>query len=91
MMKKEWKKAIVAIGIMLILSPLFAWAADKVGYAEPLEKAAEHLGVEEHATISIFPDYTIPGADPYASALIAGIFGCIVVLLVCLWIGKALR
>jgi hypothetical protein len=91
---QEWKSPIIVISVMLLLSPLFAWTAEVVGYAEPLENAAEHLGAIEHeyAIISgILPDYTVPGANPYASALVAGIVGCITVAMLCLAIGKVLE
>ncbi len=90
---QRWKNALIVIGVMILLSPLFAWAADIVGYAEPLENAAEHLGAAEHeyAIISgLIPDYAIPGADPYASAIVSGIVGCVIVALLCLVIGRAL-
>ncbi|MCU4139536.1 MAG: ABC-type Co2+ transport system [Methanophagales archaeon] len=90
---KEWKGALIVIGILLLLTPLFAWAADLVGYAEPLENAAEHLGAMEHETAiisGILPDYTIPGANPYASAIVAGIVGCVIVLVIGILVGKAL-
>jgi len=90
---KEWKGALIVIGILLLLTPLFAWAADLVGYAEPLENAAEHLGAMEHETAiisGILPDYTIPGANPYASAVVAGIVGCVIVLVIGILVGKAL-
>ena len=90
---KEWKGALIVIGILLLFTPLFAWAADLVGYAEPLENAAEELGAMEHETAiisGILPDYTIPGANPYASAIVAGIVGCVIVLVIGILVGKAL-
>jgi len=76
------KKAYIAIAIMIILAPLFAWAADKVGYSEPLENAAEETGAEEGESIfsGIFPDYTIPGLNPYISAFITGLIGSVIIL-----------
>ena len=90
---KEWKGALIVIGILLLLTPLFALAADFVGYAEPLENAAEQLGAMEHETAiisGILPDYTIPGANPYVSAIVAGIVGCVIVLVIGILVGKAL-
>jgi len=91
---QRWWKVLIVIAVMILVSPVFAWAAEVVGYAEPLETAAEHLGAMEHeyAIISgILPDYTIPGANPYASTIVAGIVGCLIVLCLGLVIGKALR
>jgi len=77
------KKAYVAIAIMLILAPLFAWAADLVGYSEPLENAAEETGASENQSYTgIFPDYTVPGLNPYLSALITGVIGVAIILAV---------
>lgn len=70
------------VGLMIILSPAFAYLAEEVGYSEPLENAAEVLGLEE-ITINpgIFPDYTIPGLDPYMGTLISGAIGVLIVFL----------
>lgn len=76
-MKKAW----IAIGVMILLSPLFAYAAELVGYSEPLENVAEMLGAEENQEYSgIFPDYTVPGLDPYIGTIISGIIGTILTL-----------
>ena len=90
---KEWKGALIVIGILLLLTPIFALAADLVGYAEPLENVAEELGAMEHENpiiSGILPDYTIPGANPYVSAIVAGIVGCVIVLVIGILVGKAL-
>ncbi len=91
---RKWRTVLIVIAAMILVSPFFAWAAEVVGYAEPLENAAEHLGAIEHeyAIISgIIPDYTIPGANPYASTIVAGIVGCLIVLCLGFVIGKALE
>jgi len=76
-MKKAW----IAIGVMILLSPLFAYAAELVGYSEPLENVAEILGAEENQEYSgIFPDYTVPGLDPYIGTIISGIVGTLLTL-----------
>jgi cobalt/nickel transport system permease protein len=75
------KAAIVVIFAMVTVSPLFAYAAELVGYAEPLENAAEIIGLEENPIYEgILPDYTIPGLDPYLGTLIAGAIGTLIVL-----------
>ena len=76
------KKAYILIASLIILAPIFAWAADLVGYSEPLENAAEEAGASEHggAYHGIFPDYTLPGINPYLSAMIAGIIGCLIIM-----------
>lgn len=58
----EHKQALLVIFVAILLSPLFAIAADAVGYSEPLEKSAEHLGAEESSIYGgILPDYSVPG------------------------------
>ncbi|MDK2794954.1 MAG: cobalt/nickel transport system permease protein [Archaeoglobaceae archaeon] len=81
--KKEVGKAsFVLIAGLIALSPVFAYLAEEVGYSEPLENAAEMLGLEENPIYeSIFPDYTIPGLDPYTGTLISGAIGVLIVLL----------
>jgi len=81
--KKEIGKVpIVILGILVILTPVFAYLSEEVGYSEPLDKAAEILGLEENKIYEgIFPDYTIPGLDPYFGTLISGIIGLVIVLL----------
>ncbi len=82
MKKIGMKKAYVVIAIMIALAPLFAWLAEEVGYSEPLENAAEETGAGEGSSIfsGIFPDYTVPGVNPYLSALITGLIGCLILI-----------
>ena len=58
---KEWKGALIVIGILLLFTPLFAWAADLVGYAEPLENAAEQLGANifNMGIVDVFVGYAV--------------------------------
>ena len=87
-MKKVW----IAIGVMILLSPLFAYAAELVGYSEPLENVAEMLGAEENQEYTgILPDYSVPGLDPYIGTLISGIVGTLITLGVAYAIGMALK
>ncbi|MHC1587479.1 MAG: PDGLE domain-containing protein [Candidatus Syntropharchaeia archaeon] len=66
---------------MVVLSPLFAYAAELVNYSEPLENAAELLGLPDHSIYSgVLPDYTVPGLDPYLGTLITGALGTFIVL-----------
>jgi len=49
---------------MVLLAPAFAWAASQVGYAEPLENAAETTGATDAAETlnpGLMPDYGVPG------------------------------
>ncbi len=75
------KLALGVIAAMIAVSPLFAYAAELVGYAEPLENAAEIIGLEENPIYEgLLPDYTLPGLDPYVGTLIAGVVGTVIVL-----------
>ncbi len=75
------RAALAAVAVMIVLSPLFAYAAELVGYSEPLENAAEMIGLHEHPIYEgLLPDYTIPGLDPYLGTLIAGAIGTLIVL-----------
>ncbi|MBO8181043.1 MAG: energy-coupling factor ABC transporter permease [Archaeoglobus sp.] len=75
------KLALGVITAMIAVSPLFAYAAELVGYSEPLENAAAILGLEENPIYEgLLPDYTLPGLDPYVGTLIAGAVGTVIVL-----------
>ena len=87
-MNKAW----IVIGIMVLLSPFFAYAAELVNYSEPLENVAEELGAEEHTLWSgILPDYTVPGINVYVGTLIAGAIGTVITFGVAYAIGLCLR
>ncbi len=69
------------VGIMIILSPVFAYLAEMVGYSEPLENVAEELGLRENQKYSgLFPDYTVPGMNDYIGTLISGAVGVMIFL-----------
>jgi len=75
------KLSLGVIAVMIAVSPIFAYAAELVGYSEPLENAAEMLGLEENPIYEgLLPDYTVPGLDPYTGTLIAGAVGTAIVL-----------
>ncbi len=72
------RRSYLVVGIMILLSPIFAYLAEIVGYSEPLENVAEMLNVEEKTIYSgIMPDYTIEGLNPYLGTAIAGAFGAV--------------
>ncbi len=77
------KKALFVIAVLIILTPFFTYAAELVGYSEPLENVAAALGVEEGAPLyrGILPDYTVSGLDPYVGALISAAMGSAAVFL----------
>ena len=81
------KKALLAIAVLLVVSPLFGVVgAELVGYHEPLDVAAERLGLEEAGLWSgILPDYTVPGlpedwAGLSVGYIISGLVGVAIIL-----------
>jgi len=84
--QRQWaRRGLAAVAAMVALSPLFAWAAGQVGYAEPLENAAEHTGAPAHAVTynaGLLPDYTVPGIDPFVGTLLSGVVGTALTLVV---------
>ena len=88
------RTALVAVAALVVLSPLFAWAAGAVGYAEPLENAAEATGATAHERTlvgGVFPEYSVPGVGPGVGTLIAGAAGTALTLGVGLGVGRLLE
>ena len=84
------RAALVAIGVMIVFAPVFAYLAELVNYTEPLEVAAEKLGLEEVSIWSgVFPDYTVPGINDYLGALITGAIGVALILAVGVALARA--
>ncbi len=78
----RYGKALIAIIVLAIVSPVFGVIlADAVGYHEPLDVAAETLGLKEEDIEwgSPLPDYSVPGLDPVTGYIISGIVGAAVV------------
>ena len=80
--KRYW----ILIGILLIISPIFGIIlADMVGYHEPLDIAAEKLGLRdltEQMNWTPFLDYTVPGIPDEIGYIIAGLIGIFVIFLI---------
>jgi len=83
----KYRRALLAIAVLLVVSPLFGViGADLVGYHEPLDVAAESLGLSEASLWSGFlPDYTVPGLpEDWLSMsmgyIIAGVIGVLIIL-----------
>jgi len=78
----RYGKALILIIALAIISPVFGVIlADAVGYHEPLDVAAETLGLKEKDIEwgSPLPDYSVPGLDPVTGYIISGIVGAAVV------------
>ncbi len=78
------KKALIVTFALVIISPIFGVIlADMVGYHEPLDLAAEALGLEdisEDINWTPFFDYTVPGLPDTIGYIIAGFIGVFAVL-----------
>lgn len=88
------KQVILIIGLILV-SPIFGVIlADMVGYHEPLDIAAELLGLKditEETNWTPFLDYTVPGLPDWLGYIVAGIIGVAVVLALGFTIQKLLE
>lgn len=93
--RRPWVKAAAAvILVMVALSPVAAWAAGVVNYAEPLENAAEATGAADAArTIysGLLPGYTVPELNVYVGTLISGLVGVVIVFIIAVAIGRVLK
>jgi cobalt/nickel transport protein len=87
-------RALAFVLVLVLLSPLFAWAAGAVGYAEPLEHAADATGATDDARSvldSPLPDYSVPGLGPHVGTLLSGLVGTALTLVVVLAVGRLLE
>lgn len=77
------RRALVGLFGLVALAPLFGWAAERTGYAEPMENAAALVGAASHAeptALSLLSGYTIPGVGPHLGTLGAALFGTLLTL-----------
>jgi len=85
------KRVLLTIVVLVIVSPLFGViGAELVGYHEPLEVAAEKIGLEESEPVwsGILPDYTVPGLPDTIGYILAGFVGVGVLLMPALLRGR---
>ncbi|WP_318570264.1 PDGLE domain-containing protein [Salinigranum marinum] len=91
---RPWlRRSLVAVGVLVLLAPVFALAAGAVGYAEPLENVAEATGAVEHERTllgSPLPDYSVPGTGTVVGTLVSGVVGTAITLGVALGVGRLL-
>ncbi len=84
------KKALIALTLVLVgLAVLLPFASSS---PDALEKVAETFGVQQASVWQgLMPDYTVAVlGNGYASTLVAGVFGVIVVLAATLVLGKVM-
>lgn len=81
----RYKKAFILILFLIVISPIFGVIlANLLGYHEPLDVAAELLGLNETTEeINWTPlvDYSVPGLPPEVGYIVSGLLGALVVLL----------
>jgi len=77
------KRLFLMIVVIVLVSPLFGViGAELVGYHEPLDVAAEKIGLGESEPVwkGIFPDYTVPGLPDVIGYILAGLVGIFLLL-----------
>lgn len=93
-MTADWlPRALVVLLVLALLAPVFGWAAGAVGYAEPLENAAEATGATDDAEPvagAPLPDYSVPGLGGAAGTFVSAVVGTGVTLAVAAGIGRLL-
>ena len=91
----SWLRGAVAgLLVLVVLAPVFGLAAGAVGYAEPLENAAEATGAADDAdtiTPGLLPDYSVPGLSSPLGTLISAAVGTGLTLGVAIGAGRLLE
>jgi cobalt/nickel transport protein len=91
----SWRgRALLVLLLLVALAPVFGWASGAVGYAEPLENAAEATGATDAAsppTTGVFPDYAVPGLGHPLGTLASAAIGTGLTLAVAVGAGRLLE
>ena len=94
-MVRGWRLRSLAVLLGLVaVSPVFAWAAEQVDYAEPLDNAATLTGATMEAVLlnpGVLPGYSVPGLEPYLGTLVAGLLGMALTFGLAVAVGQLLR
>jgi len=88
------RRALLGLVVLVVLAPVFAWASGVVGYAEPLENAAEETGASDAVDSinpGLFPDYSVPGLGSPLGTLVSAVVGTALTLTVALGTGRLLE
>lgn len=86
-------RALAVVFALALLAPVFAWAAGAVGYAEPLDHAAEATGATDDARTvlpGLFPGYAVPGLGSGVGTLLAALAGTGLTLALAVGLGRVL-
>ena len=88
------RRALLGLLVLVVLAPVFGWASGVVGYAEPLENAAEETGAADAAepiNPGLLPDYSVPGLSSPLRTLVSGVVGTALTLAVAIGVGRLLE
>ncbi|QOJ79363.1 PDGLE domain-containing protein [Infirmifilum lucidum] len=89
------RRAFTLITVLIAVSPVFGVILTGiVGYHEPLDLAAEALGLKETTEENNWTpliDYTVPGLPDWLGYIVSGVIGSVVVLLLAFLVLKLLR
>lgn len=81
---RRYRRALLATLALVVVSPIFGiYLAELVGYHEPLDLAAETLGLREtteEVNWTPFLDYTVPGLPDWLGYVVSGLIGVAIVL-----------
>ena len=93
-MTPDWlPRALAVLLVLAVLAPVFGWAAGAVGYAEPLENAAEATGATDDAesiASAPLPDYSVPGLGGATGTFVSAVVGTGLTLAVAAGLGRLL-
>jgi hypothetical protein len=86
--------ALLGLGGLILLAPVFDFAATAVGYTEPLGHAAAAAGAVD-AEISVYsgllPEYSVPGSESAMGTLVAAAIGTAITFIVAIGLGRLLE
>lgn len=90
----DWlPRALAVLVVLTLLAPVFGWAATAVGYAEPLENAAEETGAvgsAEPVDVALLPDYSVAALGSATGTFVSAVVGTALTLVVAGAIGRLL-
>ena len=88
------RRALLGLLVLVVSAPVFGWASGVVGYAEPLENAAEETGAADAAepiNPGLLPDYSVPGLSSPIGTLVSALVGTALTLAVAVGVGRLLE